>query len=233
MTRIASSRSSPRSLVGDRPDREARDAELGAGELPVIGRRMRGRFFVEGTRRAGSVVAGRLGGASLPIGGAGARHRRLGDAGGLREMSRGEDRVVQEPQRDPAGMELGLDLHRAGLGGMVRANPVGGARIAEIENLAGDKPPLDPPFVAVDDRDRVARGREQDIGRLADLVGPAQHLDLREEIAGVGAQRRRHRGHSRSLGASALTEARALASARTSAPARLAARIAAAVCPAL
>ena len=68
-------------------------------------------------------------------------------------------RIVEEPQRDPSGVELGLDLHLARRGGMFGAELVGGFCVALIEQLARQQAPLDPPFIAVYQHDRVARRR--------------------------------------------------------------------------
>ena len=66
--------------------------------------------------------------------------------------------VVQEAQRNPAGMKLCLDPHVAPLGAVFVADPVGSLGIPLVKHLARQQAPFRPPFVAVDDKGRIARG---------------------------------------------------------------------------
>jgi hypothetical protein len=68
--------------------------------------------------------------------------QRSGDLCEQREMAFGLDRVVQEPQSNPAGVEFGVDLVAGLGGGMIRAKLVCGLRISLVEKLAGDDAPL-------------------------------------------------------------------------------------------
>ena len=78
------------------------------------------------------------------------------DAG---EVRRRGGRVVEKPQRDPAGHEMALDP-RVFLGrlGSVPHHQIRGAGIAEIEQLARQDAPLDPPFLRIVDLGKLARG---------------------------------------------------------------------------
>ena len=89
--------------------------------------------------------------ASLPIAGARERDRvavAVADLGEMRERGRG---IVEEAQRDPAGGELvlGAVVVLARDRGVAR-DPIGGLGVADVEQLAGNEPPLDPPLVGVD-----------------------------------------------------------------------------------
>src|ERR1700674_148264 len=99
---------------------------------------MNRRLLVERAGRClGVVREACLGGAALPI----SRSRW----------------VVKEAKRDPAGGKFGLDPHFVRHRGMFGAQLVGGRRVVLIEELAGEKPAFDPPFVAVDKTRGIAR----------------------------------------------------------------------------
>ena len=102
--------------------------------------------------------------------------------------------VVKEAKRDPAGGKFGLDPHFVRHRGMFGAQLVGDRRVVLIEELAGEKPAFDPPFVAVDETRGIAWGGQHDVGRRADLVGVAQFVDLREKKARVSAKGQGNRG---------------------------------------
>ena len=169
---------------------EKRVADLRAGELAVIGDRVGGRALVMPLRHF--LGADRLGGAALPVGDARDRDRRLGGLRGSTEMGRGQRRVLEEAQRDPARVELGLDAVRAALGAMVSDDPVSQARVAGVEELAGDDAPLRPPFVAVGEDCRIARGAGHGVRGFGELVVPPQPLGPGERIGGVRLERPRH-----------------------------------------
>src|SRR5262249_6998443 len=107
------------------------EAELGAGQLPLVGRAVARRRFVVGVRLLGSPKG--FGGAPAPISGAGKRDwigYARADAG---KMLGREPRVVEEAQRDPAGRELLVDpvVLLGGPGG-VADDLVGGPEIARV-----------------------------------------------------------------------------------------------------
>ena len=176
--------------IGDDAERQARLPELRPRELPVIGDGLKRGALVEGLGQPG--FACRLGGAALPIGHAGQRDRRLGDGRGLGEMVGGLGRIVEEAQGDPAGMELGLDPLLHGAAAMAGGDLVGEARIADIDELAGDDPALDPPFVAIHQDIAVGGGGGEDSCGFHRLVGSAQVLRPRQDVGRIAAERRRH-----------------------------------------
>ena len=172
-----------------------RVSKLAARELAIIGRRIIGGLFVEAPRGCrGTVGGGGPGGPALPVSGPGPRHRRFRELGDSIEMHRRAHRVVQEAERDPAGVEFRLDLHLMRHRGMFGAKLVGGRRVVLIEEFAGEQPAFDPPCVAVDEKRGVARRSEQDIGCRADFLGMPQFVDLREQKAGVLPKGRGHLG---------------------------------------
>ena len=171
---------------------ELRQAELGARELAVIAGRLLGGAAIGG---AGLLRASRrFRRAALPI--AGARERgRIGaadaDAG---EMLGGDRRVLQEAQRNPARGEflLGLvDVARGKCG--VPRNQVGGAVFADVEHLARQQAPLDPPFVEIVQTVRILRRRQHELRGLVELLFAAEPLDPGEHVAGVAVQFAWHR----------------------------------------
>ncbi len=158
-------------------------------ELPVEGDRV--------ARRVGVAALGlvalpqRFRGAGLPIGGAAPGDGRLGEPRDRVELRRRRLRVLQEAQRDPAGVEGRLDARRrAGLAD-VGAERQGLLRVAEVEQLAQHDAPLGPPFVAVD-RPGVARGGQDQVRGLLGAAEPAQPLGAGEDRQRVRLQRLRH-----------------------------------------
>ena len=103
-------------------------------------------------------------------------------------------RIVHEAQRDPAGVEVGLDpvLVARGRGG--GADHVGGVGVAVVEQLARKQAALGPPFIAVDQRGAVARRRLHQVGGVHQLVRATQLLHLGQDQTGVLAQRVRNGG---------------------------------------
>src|SRR5262249_43607573 len=136
------------------------EAELGAGQLPIVGRAVARRHFVVGVRLLGSAQC--LGGAPSPISGAGKRDwigYARADAG---KMLGREPRVVEEAQRDPAGRELLVDpvVLLGGPGG-VADDLVGGPEIARVEQFARQQAALDPPFIHIPDYGGITRRAKQ------------------------------------------------------------------------
>ena len=171
---------------------ELRQAELGARQLAVIAGRLLGGAAIGG---AGLLRATRcFRRAALPI--AGTRERgRIGaadaDAG---EMLRGDRRVLQEAQRNPARGEflLGLvDVARRKC--CVPRNQVGVAVFADVEHLARQQAPLDPPFVEIVQTVRIFRRRQHELRGLLEFLFAAKPLDPGEHVAGVAVQFARHR----------------------------------------
>ena len=102
--------------------------------------------------------------------------------------------IVEEAQRDPAGSELvlGAVVVPARDGGVAR-DTIGGLGLAEIEQLAGNEPPLDPPLVGVDRLSVVGWNGQDQLGGLFRLVGAAEQLDAAEDVTDVAMRVRRHR----------------------------------------
>ncbi len=177
--------------TGDAVQFELRQAELGARQLAVITGRLLGGAAVSG---AGFLLtARRFRGAALPI--AGARQRGWigaadADAG---EMLRGDRRVFQEAQRNPASGELlfGLVDVARGKGG-VAGNQIGGSVFADIQHLARQQPPLDPPFVEIVQAVRIFRHRQHQLRGFIEFLFAAQPLDAGEHVAGIVVQLARH-----------------------------------------
>ena len=175
-------------------------------QLAVIGGRKPRRAVVIGARVV--VVPGRLRGAALPIERTRQRNR-IGDAfGDAGEMRKRDGRLVQEGQRDPARRELLvgaviLVIRRRGAVGDL----IGHFDIAEVEQLAREQPPLDPPLIDIAQRRRIVRRRDHPAAGLVDLVAAAQQLRAAENIAGVVLGRRRH-GFEQRLGVAGLVDDR-------------------------
>jgi hypothetical protein len=81
--------------------------------------------------------------------------------------------------------------------GSIARDPERGLRIAGIEQLAGQQPPLVPPFVGVVYRCRRRRRGEHCLRRLIDLVTAAQPLRERKQISGVALRLGGHRVEQR------------------------------------
>ena len=109
-------------------------------------------------------------------------------------MLRGRRRVVQEAQRNPARGEflLGLVDVARGQGGVAR-DQIGGAVLADVEHLARQQPPLDPPFVDIVEPARVLRRAQHQLRGLGEFLLAAQQLDLAEDVAGIAMQFARNR----------------------------------------
>ena len=102
--------------------------------------------------------------------------------------------IIEEAQGDPAGGELmlGAIVVLARDHGVAR-DAIGGLGLVEVEKLAGDQTPLDPPLIRVDRLRRVVRHRQDQLGGLGCLVGATQQLGAAENVADVAARFRRHR----------------------------------------
>ncbi len=101
-------------------------------------------------------------------------------------MRQGKARLVQEFKRDPPGSELllGAEILGRRLCGAV-GDLVGGPRVTKIEQFACDQSPLDPPLVGIDERIRVARGRQHPLRGILDLVRVAQVQNQAEYVSGI------------------------------------------------
>ena len=134
-----------------------------------------------------------LGGAALPV--AGARQRGRIDAADpdAREMLRGDRRVLQETQRDPAGGEFlfGLVDVAGGERGIAR-DQIGGAVLADIDHLAREQPPLDPPFINIIEPAGIPWRAEHQLRGVGEFLFAAKQLNLAEDIAGIAVQFARH-----------------------------------------
>ena len=174
-----------------RRERKRGKAKARARKLPVIGGRRARRRLVLGARLIAPME--RFRGASEPVMGARLRRRmraHLLDAGEVRRRRR---RVIEEPQRDPAGHEVALDpgvfLGRLG---RFRHHPIGRAGIADIEQLARHYPSLDPPFLAVVDLGEIGGSGQHHLRGFGDLLVVAQEVRAGEEITGIAARLLRH-----------------------------------------
>ena len=171
---------------------DLRQAKLGARELAVIAGRLLGRPRIGGPRLLGAPRG--LRGAALPV--TGTRQRRRIDAADpdAGKMLRGEAGVVEETQRDPAGSEflLGLVDVAGGQRGIAR-DQIGGAELVDVDHLARQQPPLDPPFVEIVQASRILRRAHHQLRGLGEFLVATQQLDFRKEIAGIGVQLARHR----------------------------------------
>ncbi len=147
---------------------------------------MAGSGLVLGAHRI--ELAGRLGGAAAPVGGARA-HDRIGrvlvDTGEMLERGR---RIGEEAQRDPAGHEMEFGpVIGIGRGRGLAHDPIGGLRGAEIEELAGEHPTLAPPFIGVLTLQILARSREHQLDRGRDAVVPQQPVKAAQGVAQLPA----------------------------------------------
>ena len=193
---------------------ELRQAELGARQLAVIAGRLFGGAAIGGAGFLRAACGFRR--AALPV--AGARQRGRVDAADAdaREVLGGHRRIVEEAQRDPAGGEflLGLvDVARRQR--RVPRDQIGGAVFADIEHLARQQPPLDPPFVEIVQAGRILWRAQHQLRGLGEFFLAAQQLDFCEHVAGIAAQFARHlrRAATLALDAFRFEAMRALASA--------------------
>ena len=81
-------------------------------------------------------------------------------------MAVGRARIVEEAKRDPAGMELGLGPLHVVLGRMAGGDLIGELGLADVEEVAGQNPPLVPPGVGIDQLGRIAGRAQNDFGGL-------------------------------------------------------------------
>src|SRR5262249_49849114 len=75
----------------------------------------------------------------------------------------------------------------------VAHHAIGGFDIAEVEQLAGNEPALDPPLVGIERLSGVGQQRQDPIGGVFRLVGAAQILGAAEDITGVALCLARYR----------------------------------------
>ena len=64
---------------------------------------------------------------------------------------------------------------------------------ADVQHLARQQAPLDPPFVEIVQAVRIFRHRQHELCGLVEFLFAAQQLDPREHVAGVAVQLPRHR----------------------------------------
>ena len=94
--------------------------------------------------------------------------------------------LVQEAKRNPSSGKLLLgamvlvDRRRGAIG-----DRVGELIVAEIEQLARNQPPLDPPLIDIADPFRLARRAGHPLSGFHDLVAAAQPLGATEDITGI------------------------------------------------
>ena len=91
-------------------------------------------------------------------------------------------RVVEEPESDPAGVELGLDPLLVAICAMRPHHGVGCLGVTSVEELPGHEAAFHPPLVAIDQDFGIARHIGQQLGGLLGLVGPAEELHAREDV---------------------------------------------------
>jgi hypothetical protein len=135
-----------------------------------------------------------LGGPAQPIAGARQCGRMLRAVGDAREMLQRGGRVVKEAQRDPAGREVAfraIELLRRRR--CVARDQVGRLRLADVEQLARQQPPLHPPLVEVIETRRVMRDGQHQLPGLGDLVVAPQPLQAGKEIARIVPRLHWHR----------------------------------------
>ena len=68
---------------------------------------------------------------------------------------------------------------------------------ADVEHLARQQPPLDPPFVEIVQTARILRRAQHELCGLGEFLFAAEQLDLGEDVAGVAVQFVRHRVEQR------------------------------------
>ena len=134
----------------------------------------------------------RLRRAALPVARARERDRvavAVADFGEMGERGRG---IIEEAQGDPAGGELmlGAVVVLARDHGVAR-DAIGGLILIEVEKLAGDQTPLDPPLIRVDRLAGVVRHRQDQLGGLGCLVGTTKKLGAAENVSDVAMRFRR------------------------------------------
>src|SRR5262249_59389810 len=107
----------------------------------------------------------------------------LGDFGEVRKRG---GRIVEEAQRNPAGGELmlGAVVILVRDRGVAR-DAIGGLGFAEVEQLAGNEPALDPPLVGIERLAGVGRHRQDPFGGVVCLIGSAQILSSAADITYV------------------------------------------------
>ena len=108
--------------------------------------------------------------------------------------SAARERIVEEAERDPAGVEIGVDL---GFGRLRPRRLVADferqPRLVEIEQRRGDHLALAPPAIGADEGGAIARREAQQHRGLVDAAGAAGVLDPGEQEAGIVAERRQER----------------------------------------
>ena len=133
-------------------------------------------------------MAGRLGGAAAPVGSTGTNDR-IGRAFiDVREMLQRGGRIVEKAQRDPASHEVEFGTV-IGIGWKRRLanHPIRGLRVAEVDEPAGQQPPLAPPFIGVLTSQILGRSREHQHSRGREFVVSHQPVKAAQREAHIAA----------------------------------------------
>ena len=133
-----------------------------------------------------------LGRAALPIEGSRERDRLCRDLRRIREVTRRRCRVLEEPEGDPTGVELGLNPPLDRFRRIIAHDRVCCIGIASVEELARDETALNPPLVTVGQPKRAGRRGGEDFRALIHLVLLAQELNPGEEVRLFRVQGGRH-----------------------------------------
>ncbi len=164
-------------------------AELMGGELTVKRRHVLG---AGGVPLAGEIGLGLgFGGAPAPVSGARLGVRRVGAGQDMREIVKGERRVLFEAQRDIAEQKIGVGIGLAVEHAVLLGNPVGEIGVAARKQAPGDDLTLVPPGVRLQ---RVAGIGPQDLDRGVGHVLLAAPAQLLVKEAGIGTQLHRDAG---------------------------------------
>ena len=108
-------------------------------------------------------------------------------------MRLGAIRVVQEAERDPAGVERGFDALAFAVGARLGDDAIGKVRRAAVEERAREIAPLLPPDVAVAGKIEVGPRFEQEPRRLDRLAGAQELVRAGEDIERIAEEFRRDR----------------------------------------
>ena len=133
-------------------------------------------------------MAGRLGGATAPVGSTGTNDR-IGRAFiDVREMRQCGERIVEKAQRDPAGHEvefgtvIGICRRRRIAHHLIR-----GIRVADVDEPTGQPPPLPPPFIGVLTSQILGRSREHQHSRGREFLVQHQPVKAAQREAHIAA----------------------------------------------
>ena len=101
-------------------------------------------------------------------------------------------RVVQRPQRHPAGVKLRIRRDGWRLGAVHRCDTVGALGVANIQQFARKHPAFRPPGIRIDQRCRIARRGSHHVRGFPVLLLAPQILRLGKDIGGVARPRPVH-----------------------------------------